>query len=93
MFTLKNSADAHEVEVQRSCAFFSADLSGVQLSTSEPRSNSDDFQDTESLELQTGQSDTVIGLQVTGNVPRYNVTCKKYEIFGVKRTFYTKSFM
>ncbi|TDH14643.1 hypothetical protein EPR50_G00022540 [Perca flavescens] len=40
-------------------------------------SNRDDFQDPESLELQEGQSDTVISLQVTGNVPHYNVTCKK----------------
>ncbi|XP_032358293.1 uncharacterized protein si:ch211-149e23.4 [Etheostoma spectabile] len=40
-------------------------------------SNRDDFQDPESLELQEGQSDTVISLQVTGNVPHYSVTCKK----------------
>ncbi|XP_034722585.1 uncharacterized protein si:ch211-149e23.4 isoform X1 [Etheostoma cragini] len=37
----------------------------------------DNFQDPESLELQEGQSDTVISLQVTGNVPHYTVTCKK----------------
>lgn len=55
------------------CVSYPADLSGVQLL----ESSSDDFQDTESLELQEGQSDAVIILQVTGNVPRYNVTCRK----------------
>lgn len=45
---------------------------------SELGSKSDDFKDfQEFLELQEGQSDTVISLQVTGNLPRYNVTCKK----------------
>lgn len=53
------------------CFLFFLDLSG------ELGSNRDDFQDPESLELQEGQSDTVISLQVTGNVPHYNVTCKK----------------
>ncbi|XP_029302477.1 uncharacterized protein LOC115017900 [Cottoperca gobio] len=52
-------------------------LSGVQLLLSGLGSNRDDLQGTESLELQDGQSDTVINLQVTGNVPHYNVTCKK----------------
>ncbi|KAK9521092.1 hypothetical protein VZT92_020929 [Zoarces viviparus] len=51
--------------------------SGVQLLKSELGSNSDDFQGTEPLEVQEGQRDTVISLQVTGNVPHYNVTCKK----------------
>lgn len=54
-------------------------LSGLQLLNSQQGDRSDDFQDTESLELQEGQSDTVISLQVTGNVPRYNLTCKKDE--------------
>ncbi|XP_067364628.1 uncharacterized protein si:ch211-149e23.4 isoform X2 [Channa argus] len=31
----------------------------------------------QSLELQEGQREILISLQVTGNVPRYNVTCKK----------------
>ncbi|KAK2846796.1 hypothetical protein Q5P01_009795 [Channa striata] len=31
----------------------------------------------ESLELREGQRDTVLSLQVTGNVPRHNITCKK----------------
>lgn len=63
---------------KRSCAFYSADLSGVQMLYSELGSKSDDFKDfQEFLELQEGQSDTVISLQVTGNLPRYNVTCKK----------------
>ncbi|XP_039987247.1 uncharacterized protein si:ch211-149e23.4 [Xiphias gladius] len=52
-------------------------LSGVQLLDSKPGSISDDFQGTESLELQEGQSEIVIVLEVLGNVPRYNVTCKK----------------
>lgn len=53
-------------------------LSGVQMLYSELGSKSDDFKDfQEFLELQEGQSDTVISLQVTGNLPRYNVTCKK----------------
>ncbi|XP_073346799.1 uncharacterized protein [Pagrus major] len=52
-------------------------FSGVQLLNSELGSSSDDFQEPESLELLEGQSDTVITLQVTGNVPRYNVTCTR----------------
>ncbi|XP_026154897.1 uncharacterized protein LOC113125576 isoform X2 [Mastacembelus armatus] len=52
-------------------------FSGVRLLDSKPGINGDVVSDTESLELQEGQSDTVIGLQVIGNVPRYNVTCKK----------------
>ncbi|XP_028276409.1 uncharacterized protein LOC114445509 isoform X2 [Parambassis ranga] len=36
-----------------------------------------DFPATEFLELQEGQSDAVISLKVTGNVPHYNVICKK----------------
>lgn len=59
------------------CAFCSADLSGVQLLSSDLRHNSSDLEDTESLELQEGQNDTVISLQVAGNVPHYNVTCKR----------------
>ncbi|XP_022615495.1 uncharacterized protein LOC111232319 [Seriola dumerili] len=51
-------------------------LSGVHLD-SQPGLNSGDFQGAEVLELQEGQSEIVIGLQVIGNVPRYNVTCKK----------------
>ncbi|KAM9359581.1 uncharacterized protein ABDE67_002722 [Symphorus nematophorus] len=53
-------------------------LSGVQMLNSKLQRNSDDdFQDYESLELLDGESDTIISLLVTGNVPRYNVTCKK----------------
>ncbi|XP_049431658.1 uncharacterized protein si:ch211-149e23.4 isoform X1 [Epinephelus fuscoguttatus] len=52
-------------------------LSRVQLLNSKLESNSDDFQGTEFLELQEGQSDVVISLQITGNVPRFNATCKK----------------
>ncbi|KAM9853277.1 uncharacterized protein ACBR49_004115 [Aulostomus maculatus] len=52
-------------------------LSGVQLLSSGLGGRSDDAQTDEVLELQEGQSDTVIALEVTGNVPRYNLTCKK----------------
>ncbi|CAK6966738.1 uncharacterized protein si:ch211-149e23.4 isoform X1 [Scomber scombrus] len=51
-------------------------LSGIQLSAGLPRNNDPD-QATESLELQEGKSDAVISLEVIGNVPRYNITCKK----------------
>lgn len=57
--------------------FCSADISGVQLLNSELGSDSDDVQEPESVELLEGQSDTSISLQVTGNVPRVNVTCKR----------------
>lgn len=56
--------------------FFSADLSRVQLSAELRRNNYPD-QIIETLELQEGESDTIIGLEVIGNVPRYNTTCKK----------------
>ncbi|XP_074496622.1 uncharacterized protein LOC141770688 [Sebastes fasciatus] len=49
----------------------------VQSLHSELIINSDDLQGTESLEVQEGQSDTVISLKVKGNVPHYNVTCTK----------------
>ncbi|XP_051253641.1 uncharacterized protein si:ch211-149e23.4 [Dicentrarchus labrax] len=51
-------------------------LSGGQLLNSEEGSNSGDFQDSEYSELQEGQTDSFIRLPITGNVPRYNVTCK-----------------
>ena len=69
--------------------FCSADISGVQLLNSELGSDSDDVQEPESVELLEGQSDTSISLQVTGNVPRVNVTCKRWDIFGVKGEFHT----
>ncbi|MED6282914.1 hypothetical protein CHARACLAT_003332, partial [Characodon lateralis] len=46
-------------------------LSGVQF-RSEVGSNSNEF-----LELQEGDSNIVISLEVTGNVPRYSIICKK----------------
>ncbi|AWO98752.1 Hypothetical protein SMAX5B_019982 [Scophthalmus maximus] len=52
-------------------------LSRVQLLGSRPRINTEGFQPTEMLELQEGQRGIVVGLEVVGNVPRYNVTCKK----------------
>ncbi|XP_074535110.1 uncharacterized protein LOC141797538 [Halichoeres trimaculatus] len=52
-------------------------LSGAKLLYSELQSNTDDSKDSEVLELQEGQRDVSISLQVTGNVPRYNITCKK----------------
>ncbi|KAM7399087.1 hypothetical protein PAMP_018379 [Pampus punctatissimus] len=51
-------------------------LAGIQLSAG-LGGNSDHTQATESIELQEGQSDTVISLEVIGNVPRYNIDCKK----------------
>ncbi|XP_017271743.2 uncharacterized protein si:ch211-149e23.4 [Kryptolebias marmoratus] len=51
-------------------------LSGLR-SSSETGSSSDDDKDTEYLELEEGESDTVISLEVVGNVPQYNVICKK----------------
>ncbi|KAM7412838.1 hypothetical protein PAMA_020292 [Pampus argenteus] len=51
-------------------------LSGIQLSAG-LGGNSDHTQATESIELHEGQSDAVIGLEVIGNVPRYNIDCKK----------------
>lgn len=59
-------------------ALCSADISGVQLLNSELGSDRDDVQEQqpESVELLEGQSDTSI-MQVTGNVPRFNVTCKR----------------
>uniref|UniRef100_UPI0037E90F19 uncharacterized protein n=1 Tax=Semicossyphus pulcher TaxID=241346 RepID=UPI0037E90F19 len=68
-------------------------LSGVR---SQLQRNNDDLKDSEVLELQEGQRDTVISLQVTGNVPRYNVSCTKddgplpegVEIIGSNLTLY-----
>ncbi|XP_023125528.2 uncharacterized protein si:ch211-149e23.4 [Amphiprion ocellaris] len=51
-------------------------LSRVQLN-SELGNIRDDFQATEYLELQEGESNSIIHLNVTGNVPRYNVICNK----------------
>ncbi|XP_069017603.1 uncharacterized protein [Embiotoca jacksoni] len=51
-------------------------LSGVQLN-SELGSTSDEYEAAEVLELQEGQSDAVISLEIIGNVPRYSLTCKK----------------
>lgn len=62
---------------QKSQMFFFTDLSRVQLLGSRPRINTEGFQPTEMLELQEGQRGIVVGLEVVGNVPRYNVTCKK----------------
>lgn len=54
----------------------SADLAGLQF-YSETGSSSDDERDAELLELEEGKSGAAISLEVTGNVPRYNVICKK----------------
>lgn len=51
-------------------------LSGAQIQA-ERRSSSEDVPDEDSVELQEGQTDAVIRLQVTGNVPRYAVICEK----------------
>ncbi|XP_029026444.1 uncharacterized protein si:ch211-149e23.4 isoform X2 [Betta splendens] len=50
-------------------------LTGARLMDSGIKNG--DLQGSDWLKLQEGQRDVVIGLQVTGNVPRYNVTCKK----------------
>lgn len=75
---LNVSPYGHEVEVKEKhrCSFSLTDLTGVQLDL-QPGVKSGDFQGTEVLELQEGQSEMVIGLKVTGNVPHYNITCKK----------------
>ncbi|KAG8001870.1 Nectin-2 [Nibea albiflora] len=52
-------------------------LPSLYLSVQLGNDTDGDFQDIESLELQEGQTDTVISLQITGNVPRYNITCTK----------------
>ncbi|XP_054455488.1 uncharacterized protein si:ch211-149e23.4 isoform X2 [Anoplopoma fimbria] len=65
-------------QVSRVITLPSLYFSEVQLLLySELGSNSDHLQGTETLEVQEGERDTVISLQVTGNVPHYNVTCKK----------------
>ncbi|XP_018520897.1 uncharacterized protein si:ch211-149e23.4 [Lates calcarifer] len=63
-----------ESQVQTLPSFY---LSSVQLLDSELGINNDDFQDTKTLELKEGQNEIIVGLDVIGNVPRYNVTCKK----------------
>ncbi|XP_013880684.1 uncharacterized protein si:ch211-149e23.4 [Austrofundulus limnaeus] len=51
-------------------------LAGLQFH-SETGSSGDDDQDAELLELEEGKSDAAISLEVTGNVPRHRVICKK----------------
>ncbi|XP_014825168.1 PREDICTED: uncharacterized protein LOC106905082 [Poecilia mexicana] len=52
-------------------------LSGVQLRSDLRSGSGDDLKAAEYLELHEGDSDVVISLEVTGNVPRYSVICKK----------------
>ncbi|TMS07653.1 Poliovirus receptor-like protein, partial [Larimichthys crocea] len=52
-------------------------LPSLHLSVQLGNDTDENFQDIESLALQEGQTDTVISLQITGNVPRYNITCTK----------------
>ncbi|XP_029922105.1 uncharacterized protein LOC115369615 [Myripristis murdjan] len=52
-------------------------LSRVQLFHSGTGHRRDEISDIESLELQEGQSDTIINLEAAGNVPRYSVSCNK----------------
>ncbi|CAJ1065032.1 uncharacterized protein si:ch211-149e23.4 isoform X1 [Xyrichtys novacula] len=81
--------------VSRVITLPSLHISGIKLLHSELPNNGDDFQNMESLELQEGQRDTTIHLQVSGNVPRYNITCKKddgplsedVEVIGGNLTF------
>lgn len=83
---LNVSPDGHGVEVKEKhrCSFSLTDLTGVQLDLKPGVSNSGNFQGAEVLELQEGHSEIVIGLQLVGNVPRYDVNCKKWDFFGVK---------
>lgn len=54
------------------------DVSGVQwFSSGLGSSSSSESWDSGSLELQEGQNDFAIGLQVSGNVPRYNLSCSR----------------
>lgn len=57
----------------------SADVSGVQWFLSGLGSSSSDFQDSGAIELWEGQNDVAIGLRVSGNVPRYNLSCNRRE--------------
>ncbi|XP_043974954.1 uncharacterized protein si:ch211-149e23.4 [Gambusia affinis] len=52
-------------------------LSGVQLRSDWRSSSSEDLKAVEYLEFHEGDGDVVISLEVTGNVPRYSVICKK----------------
>ncbi|XP_014909178.1 uncharacterized protein LOC106960552 [Poecilia latipinna] len=52
-------------------------LSGVQLRSDLRSGSGDGLKAAEYLELHEGDSDVVISLEVTGNVPRYSVICKK----------------
>lgn len=55
----------------------SADVSEVRWFRSGLGDSSSHFQDSGSIELQEGQKDVVIGLRVSGNVPRYNLSCSR----------------
>lgn len=66
-------------EVKRGRVLRSADVSGVQWFRSGLGNSSSDFQDSGSIELPEGENDVIIGLRVSGNVPRYNLSCSRRE--------------
>lgn len=53
------------------------DVSGIQWFSSGLGNSSSQSWDSGSVELQEGQNDFAIGLRVSGNVPRYNLSCGK----------------
>lgn len=80
-------------EMKRGRVLRSADVSEVRWFRSGLGDSSSHFQDSGSIELQEGQKDVVIGLRVSGNVPRYNLSCSRREkrqnsLFVVLNWFY-----
>lgn len=53
------------------------DVSGVQWFSSGLGNSSSESWDSGSIELREGQKDFAIGLRVSGNVPRYNLSCSR----------------
>lgn len=76
------------LEMKRGRVLPSADISGVWWFRSGLGDSSSG-----SMELQEGQTDVVIGLRVSGNIPRYNLSCSRREkrqnsLFVVLNWFY-----
>lgn len=53
------------------------DVSGVQWFSSGLGNSSSESWDSGSIELREGQNGFAIGLRVSGNVPRYNLSCSR----------------
>lgn len=66
-------------DTMRTCSPLVSDVSGVQWFRSGLGNSSSDLQDSGSVELHEGQNDVAIDLRVSGNVPRYNVSCSRRE--------------